>query len=196
MGSGAATISLIGKCGLFFWGRPSSSLAGAFVWAGAALLAPIIWQSRYIPIAEVIFWEVALSLSASCFPYSSNRRRHSLYACFTAFHSLTLPKKTLRGKRRHLEAPSKALPSPRPGRPQKKTPAGCRTKRYEKPLVPAVLVRAHLYVAYPPLTPNMAIYHYSATVIRRSAGRSATAAAAYRAGIRIEDKKHRGNPRL
>ena len=35
----------------------------------------------------------------------------------------------------------------------------------------------------------MAIYHYSATVIRRSAGRSATAAAAYRAGIRIEDKR-------
>ena len=35
----------------------------------------------------------------------------------------------------------------------------------------------------------MAIYHYSATVIRRSAGRSATAAAAYRAGIRIEDER-------
>ena len=35
----------------------------------------------------------------------------------------------------------------------------------------------------------MAIYHYSATVIRRSEGRSATAAAAYRAGIRIEDKR-------
>ena len=35
----------------------------------------------------------------------------------------------------------------------------------------------------------MAIYHYSATVIRRSAGRSGTAAAAYRAGIRIEDKR-------
>ncbi|MDT0619954.1 MobQ family relaxase [Salinisphaera sp. P385] len=35
----------------------------------------------------------------------------------------------------------------------------------------------------------MAIYHLSASMIRRSAGRSATAAAAYRAGERIEDHR-------
>jgi MobA/MobL family len=33
----------------------------------------------------------------------------------------------------------------------------------------------------------MAIYHLSASIIKRSAGRSVTAAAAYRAGEKIED---------
>ena len=35
----------------------------------------------------------------------------------------------------------------------------------------------------------MAIYHFSAQVISRSVGRSATAAAAYRAGEKIVDKR-------
>jgi seryl-tRNA(Sec) selenium transferase len=33
----------------------------------------------------------------------------------------------------------------------------------------------------------MAIYHLSASIVKRSAGRSVTAAAAYRAGSKIED---------
>ncbi len=36
---------------------------------------------------------------------------------------------------------------------------------------------------------EMAIYHLRATMISRSAGRSATAAAAYRVGERIEDHR-------
>ena len=35
----------------------------------------------------------------------------------------------------------------------------------------------------------MAIYHYSVNIISRSAGRSATAAAAYRAGEKIKDNR-------
>ena len=53
---------------------------------------------------------------------------------------------------------------------------------------------AHLYVVptcalYRGLKPraSMAIYHLSASIVKRSAGRSVTAAAAYRAGSKIED---------
>ena len=53
---------------------------------------------------------------------------------------------------------------------------------------------AHLYVVPTcalcrglKFRPSMAIYHLSASIVKRSAGRSVTAAAAYRAASKIED---------